>query len=60
MRLKTSQGRSNSTLVVDRNFNAVLSNTDVAVVMEKGQIVQSGSAAALLASPDQLTRYLGV
>ncbi len=49
-----------STLVVDRNFNAVLSNTDVAVVMEKGQIVQSGSAAALLASPDQLTRYLGV
>jgi branched-chain amino acid transport system ATP-binding protein len=49
-----------STLIVDRNYHAVLSHTDVALVMEKGRVVQTGSAAALLAAPDQLARYLGV
>ena len=38
----------------------VLSHTDLAVVMEKGQVAQSGSSAALLAEPDKLARYLGV
>jgi branched-chain amino acid transport system ATP-binding protein len=49
-----------STLVVDRNYRAVLSHTDVALVMEKGQILQSGNSADLLAAPEQLARYLGV
>jgi branched-chain amino acid transport system ATP-binding protein len=49
-----------STLTVDRNYNAVLAHADIALVMEKGRIVESGSAAALLAAPDKLARYLGV
>lgn len=49
-----------STLIVDRNYRAVLSHTDLAVVMEKGQIARAGGSAELLAAPDQLTRYLGV
>ena len=49
-----------STLIVDRNYHAVLSHTDLAVVMEKGRVAQSGSSAALLAEPDKLARYLGV
>ena len=49
-----------STLTVDRNYHAVLAHADVALVMEKGRIVESCGAAALLAAPQQLARYLGV
>jgi branched-chain amino acid transport system ATP-binding protein len=49
-----------STLIVDRNYHAVLSHTDLAVVMEKGRIARAGSSAELLAAPEQLARYLGV
>jgi branched-chain amino acid transport system ATP-binding protein len=49
-----------STLIVDRNYHAVLSHTDAAVVLEKGQVVASGSSASLLESPSTLARYLGV
>ncbi|MGV3653566.1 MAG: ABC transporter ATP-binding protein [Noviherbaspirillum sp.] len=49
-----------STLIVDRNYRAVLAHTDLAVVMEKGKIVLDGSSAELAQSPDDLGRYLGV
>lgn len=49
-----------STLIVDRNYQSVLSHTDVAVVMEKGKIALTGESAMLLDSPDKLSRYLGV
>ncbi|MET0859362.1 MAG: ABC transporter ATP-binding protein [Telluria sp.] len=49
-----------STLIVDRNYHAVLSHTDLAVVMEKGQVARAGRSAELLAAPDELARYLGV
>jgi branched-chain amino acid transport system ATP-binding protein len=49
-----------STLTVDRNYHAVLAHADVALVLEKGRVVESGSAAGLLAAPDKLARYLGV
>jgi len=49
-----------STLIVDRNYHAVLSHTDSAVVLEKGQVVASGSSAGLLAQPETLARFLGV
>jgi branched-chain amino acid transport system ATP-binding protein len=49
-----------STLIVDRNYHAVLSHTDTAVVLEKGQVVASGASASLLAAPSTLARYLGV
>ncbi|WP_334190193.1 ABC transporter ATP-binding protein [Noviherbaspirillum sp.] len=49
-----------STLIVDRNYRAVLAHTDLAVVLEKGRIVLEGESAALMASPEQLVGYLGV
>jgi branched-chain amino acid transport system ATP-binding protein len=49
-----------STLIVDRNYHAVLSHTDSAVVLEKGRVVAAGSSATLLAEPETLARLLGV
>jgi len=49
-----------STLIVDRNYRAVLAHTDQAVVMEKGCIVLAERSAALAAQPDVLARLLGV
>ena len=49
-----------STLIVDRNYHAVLSHTDAAAILEKGQVVAAGPSAELLAAPDTLARYLGV
>ncbi|SFB00830.1 branched-chain amino acid transport system ATP-binding protein [Collimonas sp. OK607] len=49
-----------STLIVDRNYKAVLNNTDSAVVMEKGRIVMAGESSELAHSSDALKRFLGV
>lgn len=49
-----------STLVVDRNFRAVLAHTDRCVVMEKGRLVEGGDSAGFVRQPHLLTRYLGV
>jgi len=49
-----------STLIVDRNFRAVLAHTDRCLVMEKGRLVESGDSAAFAAQPEHLARYLGV
>ena len=47
-----------ATLIVDRNYRAVLAHTDQAVVLEKGQIVMGGESAAL--DPAALSQRLGV
>jgi branched-chain amino acid transport system ATP-binding protein len=49
-----------STLIVDRNYRAVLANTDRAVVLEKGLIVMAGASAALAQDHEGLARCLGV
>jgi branched-chain amino acid transport system ATP-binding protein len=49
-----------STLIMDRNYRAVLGHTDEAVVMEKGRIVLAGESAALSQSEGALKQYLGV
>jgi branched-chain amino acid transport system ATP-binding protein len=49
-----------STLIVDRNYRAVLAHTDVAVVLEKGLVVKSGASAELAADHDSLARLLGI
>jgi branched-chain amino acid transport system ATP-binding protein len=49
-----------ATLVVDRNYKAVLAHTDRAVVLEKGRVVLEGGSAALAAEPAALARVLGV
>jgi branched-chain amino acid transport system ATP-binding protein len=38
----------------------VLAHTDLAMVMEKGQIVRHGASADLLAEPQALEELLGV
>ena len=49
-----------STLIVDRNYRAVLAHTDRAVVLEKGLIVMAGASSALANDHDALARALGV
>jgi branched-chain amino acid transport system ATP-binding protein len=49
-----------STLIVDRNYRAVLAHTDSAVVLEKGRIMLQGESASLLEAPEALSQYLGV
>ena len=49
-----------STLIVDRNYRAVLAHTDFAAVMEKGLIVLAGESADLSARPEELAPLLGV
>jgi len=49
-----------STLIVDRNYRAVLAHTDRALVLEKGRIVLAGESAALAQQPEALSRFLGV
>jgi len=49
-----------ATLVVDRNYRAVLAHTDRAVVLEKGQIVLAGASGELADNAGALSRWLGV
>jgi len=49
-----------ATLIVDRNYHAVLSHTESSAVLEKGVVVAHGKSADLLAAPEVLVRYLGV
>ena len=49
-----------STLIVDRNYRAVLAHTDRAVVLEKGLIVMAGASTELAADHEGLARALGV
>jgi branched-chain amino acid transport system ATP-binding protein len=49
-----------STLIVDRNYRAVLAHTDVAVVLEKGLVVKSGASVELAADHNSLSLLLGV
>jgi branched-chain amino acid transport system ATP-binding protein len=49
-----------STLIVDRDWRKVLAHTDLAVVMEKGQIVLASPSADLVAQPASLEQVLGV
>jgi branched-chain amino acid transport system ATP-binding protein len=49
-----------ASLVVDRNYRAVLANSDRGVVLEKGRVVLEGSSSELLADEARLRRHLGV
>ena len=54
------RGTGIGTIIVDRNYRAVLGHTDKAAVMEKGRIVLAGESAALAQSTESLAGYLGV
>lgn len=49
-----------ASIVVDRNYRAVLAHADRVVVLEKGLVVMAGPADQLAAAPAALDRYLGV
>jgi branched-chain amino acid transport system ATP-binding protein len=49
-----------ATVVVDKNFRAVLRHTDRAVVMVKGQVALESVSSSLLDNPAQLSTLLGV
>jgi branched-chain amino acid transport system ATP-binding protein len=49
-----------ATVIVDKNFSAVNAITDRNVILVKGEVVYTGAAAELRASPDIHLRYLGV
>ena len=49
-----------ATLIVDRNYRAVLAHTDRAVVLEKGRVVLEDRSEALIAQPGELAVRLGV
>jgi len=49
-----------ASLVVDRNYRAVLAHTDRAVVLEKGRIVLAGPSDSLASDLEALRRHLGV
>jgi branched-chain amino acid transport system ATP-binding protein len=48
-----------ATLIVDRDYRKVLARSDRALVLQKGQVVLQGDAAAVAADP-ALSNYLGV
>jgi branched-chain amino acid transport system ATP-binding protein len=48
-----------ATLIVDRDYRKVLTHSDRAVVLQKGEVVLSGDSGSLRQS-DQLASYLGV
>ena len=49
-----------STLIVDRNYRAVLAHTDRAIVLEKGSIAVAGASEVLAQDASALARWLGV
>ena len=49
-----------ASLVVDRNYRAVLANSDRGIVLEKGRVVLLGPSSELLADEARLHGHLGV
>ena len=58
--LERLKGEGQSTLVVDKNVDALEKLADAHVVVEKGQVVWSGTSAELAADPTIRERYLSV
>jgi len=58
--VETLKQQGQSILIVDKNLNRLLRLADRYYLMEKGAIVSSGAATALLCDHDLQARYLGV
>jgi branched-chain amino acid transport system ATP-binding protein len=58
--LERLKGEGQSILVVDKNVDALEKLADAHVVVEKGQVVWSGTSAELAADPTIRERYLSV
>lgn len=49
-----------ATIIVDRNYGAVLAHCDRALILVKGETVFEGTSASLRAQPELLHQHLGV
>src|SRR5262249_39702394 len=58
--LKKLRAAGQSTLVTDKNVQALLRIADRHYLIERGKVVWTGSSAALAAAPDIQHRFLGV
>ncbi|MES9878474.1 MAG: ABC transporter ATP-binding protein [Candidatus Sedimenticola sp. PURPLELP] len=58
--LKILKQRGESILVIDKNLDALLKIADRHHIMEKGQVVWSGSSSELAGDDSLTSRYLGV
>ena len=54
------RGTGIASLIVDRNYRAVLEHSDRGVVLEKGRVVLEGASRDLLAAEERLRAHLGV
>jgi len=54
------RGTGIASLIVDRNYRAVLEHSDRGVVLEKGRVVLEGASRDLLADEERLRAHLGV
>jgi branched-chain amino acid transport system ATP-binding protein len=57
--LKQANASGMSLLIVEQFVHLALGNSDRAYVLAKGEVVQSGASADLLADPDLAASYLG-
>ena len=57
--IETIKASGLATLIVDRDYRKVLAKADQAIVLQKGQVVLSGTASEVAQNPD-LAGYLGV
>ncbi len=58
--LATLRAEGQAILLIDKNLGAIMRLADRHVVIEKGQVVWTGTSAALAASPDVRDTYLHV
>ena len=56
----TLKAAGTTIFLIDQNARAALAAADRAYVLETGQVVASGTGAALLASPQVQAAYLGL
>lgn len=57
--IKEIRASGMATMIVDRDWRKVLTNSDRALVIQKGQVVLQGHSAEVFAHPD-LSKYLGI
>ncbi|MEW5890784.1 MAG: ABC transporter ATP-binding protein [Pseudomonadota bacterium] len=58
--IKTIRASGIATVIVDKNYGAVMSLANRCVVLVKGRVVFSGSAAELSSNPEVMHRYLSL
>ncbi len=58
--IKTIRGCGIATVIVDKNYAAVMALADRSVVLVKGRVVFAGASAELCGNPELMQRFLGV